>query len=77
MNGLELAQKYYEECGEEVLKKSFPELFSRIAVGLAGEGSECFGFDDEISRDHDWGAAFCIWLDRADYEKYGAAVQEV
>ena len=77
MNGLELAQKYYEECGEEVLKKSFPELFSRIAVGFAGEGSECFGFDDEISRDHDWGAAFCIWLNETDYRAFGKDVQAV
>jgi len=77
LNGLELAQKYYEECGKEVLEKSFPELFSRIAVGLAGEGSECFGFDDEISRDHDWGAAFCIWLNETDYRAFGKDVQAV
>ncbi|MBR0396649.1 MAG: DUF4037 domain-containing protein [Eubacterium sp.] len=77
MNGLELAKKYYETAGASALQEAFPELFPRMAVGLAGEGSECFGFDDEISRDHDWGAAFCIWLDRDDYEKYGAAVQQV
>ena len=77
MNGLELAKKYFEEAGAPALQEAFPELFNRMAVGLAGEGSECFGFDDEISRDHDWGAAFCIWLDREDYEKFGAAVQKV
>ena len=77
MNGLELARKYYEEAGRDALQHIFPDLFNRMAIGLAGEGSECFGFDDEISRDHDWGAAFCIWMDQEDYEKYGAAVQEV
>ena len=77
MNGLELAKKYYEEAGKPALQEAFPDLVPRMAIGLAGEGSECFGFDDEISRDHDWGATFCIWLEQEDYEKCGAAVQKV
>ena len=77
MNGLELAKRYYEEAGRDALAHAFPDLFLRMAVGLAGEGSECFGYDDEISRDHDWGAAFCIWLEEEDYQAFGAEVQAV
>ena len=53
MKGLELAKAYYEEYGRPMIREKFPDYEGRIAVGLAGEGSECFGYDDEISRDHD------------------------
>ncbi len=52
----------------------FPHLEARIAVGLIGQGSECFGFDDEISMDHDYGPAFCMWLTREDYRQHGQAL---
>lgn len=77
MNGLELARYYFVQFGQTALEEQFPELWPRMAVGLAGEGSECFGFDDAWSRDHDWGPAFCIWLSAADYAQYGAQVQAV
>lgn len=77
MNGLELARYYYDTVGHPALANHFPDLLPRMAIGLAGEGSECLGFDDEISRDHDWGAAFCIWLTADDYRCFGAAVQEI
>lgn len=77
MKGLALARAYYETVGRVALQENVPALVPRMAVGLAGEGSECFGFDDEWSRDHDWGPAFCIWLEEADYRAHGARVQAV
>ena len=71
MKGLELAEKYYEAVGKEMLLTKYPEYFERMAIGLVGQGSECFGFDDEISTDHDFGPAFCIWLNQQDFQTIG------
>jgi len=71
MKGLELARAYYEQFGEPLLRASFPAYAGRIAAGLVGQGSECFGFDDALSVDHDFGPAFCLWLTRSDYERIG------
>ena len=62
MKGLELARQYYETYGKEMLQAQFPEALPYLAVGLAGSGSECYGFDDETSQDHDFEPAFCIFL---------------
>ena len=75
MKGLELCRLYYEEVGAPALKARFPELMSRAAVGLAGQGSDCLGFDDAYSRDHDFGPGFLVWLTDGDYAECGAALQ--
>ena len=75
MKGLELSRAYYEEIGQPMLKELFPGLYPRAAAGLAGEGSECYGWDDELSRDHDFGPGFSIWLSDEDYLKYGKDLQ--
>ena len=62
MNGLELARAFYTEYGEAMLHEQFPQLADKIAVGLCGSGSECFGFDDDVSRDHDFEPGFCLFL---------------
>lgn len=61
MKGIELAKAFYEEYGIPMLKE-FPALEGKLAIGLAGSGSECFGFDDEFSKDHDFEPSFCIFL---------------
>ena len=62
MKGAELARGYFEDFGKPMLESEFPELLPFIAVGFTGSGSEHFGFDDEISRDHDFEPGFCIFL---------------
>ncbi|MBQ6824977.1 MAG: DUF4037 domain-containing protein [Clostridia bacterium] len=62
MKGLTLAEGFYREYGEPMLREQFPALMDKIAVGLVGSGSECFGFDDQISRDHDFEPGFCLFL---------------
>lgn len=71
MKGLELSRLFYEEYGKAMIEELFPSEAGRIAVGLAGEGSECLGYDDEISRDHDFEPGFCLWISREDEERFG------
>ena len=62
MKGLELARQYYEAYGREVLQTQFPQVLPKLAIGLVGSGSECYGYDDAASQDHDFEPAFCIFL---------------
>ena len=72
MKGLEEARRFYKDFGAAMLHERFPDFEERIAVGLVGRGSECFGFDDEVSRDHDFEQGFCLWLTDADDILIGA-----
>ena len=76
MQGLAVCQEYYEKFGQNVIEEvlcRFPQI--KIAAGLAGEGSQCLGFDDELSRDHDFAPGFCIWLSDEDYKVAGPQLQ--
>ena len=71
MKGIEISRAFYEEYGKPMIEKEFSEYADRIAVGLVGHGSECFGFDDEISCDHDFEPGFCLWLRDEDEKSIG------
>ena len=76
MSGMGLAEAYFNEYGKRMIREQFPEYEQYIAAGLVGEGSECFGFDDELSESHDFGPGFCIWLPDDLYSRIGAEMQE-
>lgn len=76
MKGLTLSRRYYETYGKDMIRNSFPTYESVMAVGLVGEGSECLGYDDAFSEDHDYGPGFCIWLRQSDYDHIGAPLQQ-
>lgn len=76
VNGLTLSKEYYETYGKPMIESKFPKYTDRIAVGLVGEGSDCFGFDDALSMDHDWGPSFCMWVSDETYVEIGEELQE-
>lgn len=74
--GLQLCREYFEQYGIEMLKNKFPDYMDRITAGLVGEGSDCFGFDDETSKDHDFGPRFCMWVSQETYKEIGEKLQK-
>ncbi len=77
MPGLELCRQFYLQCGAPLIERTFGENGRRFAAGLAGAGSDCLGFDDELSRDHDFGPGFCLWLTDEDDETFGGELRRL
>ena len=76
MKGLDLCEQYFHRFGKPMILEKFPRFSRRMAAGLVGDGSECFGYDDDLSKDHDWGPGFCIWLAESDYHNIGGSLAE-
>jgi hypothetical protein len=53
VQGLELSRRFYFEAVRPILERDFPRF--EHAAALIGYGSDVLGFDDETSRDHEWG----------------------
>ena len=75
MTGLGLSESYFNEYGIKMMQEKFPQYRKYMAAGLVGEGSECFGFDDELSESHDFGPGFCIWLSDETYREIGVQMK--
>ena len=71
MPQIDLARKWFKEFCLPVLREDFPDLLPRLAAGIAGRGSECYGFDDEYSADHDFNGGIYLWISDEDERKYG------
>lgn len=75
ITGMQLAREYWKTYGKPLLASKYAAYQGHIAAGLVGHGSECYGFDDAISRDHDFGPGFCLWLTDEDYAAIGEQLQ--
>lgn len=64
VNGLQLCEGFFRECGQQILAKHFPAL--RYSAGLLGYGSDVLGYDDGVSTDHMWGPRFYLFLSEED-----------
>jgi len=53
MQGIELSRRFYTEIVAPWLGRTAPDL--SYAAAPIGYGSELLGFDDAVSRDHNWG----------------------
>ena len=62
MKGIELARAYWQTYGIPMIREQFLACEGIIAAALTGSGSECYGFDDEVSRDHDFEPGFCLFI---------------
>lgn len=76
MTTIDRCREFYNSDVAPMIHGCFPEYEGRIVGGLAGEGSECFGYDDEISRDHDFGISVCLWLTDEDFVSIGSELDE-
>ena len=77
MKGLELSEKFFNEYGLPAFREAVPEMMDHLTFGLVGQGSECFGFDDEISRDHDWGPGFCVWVPSERFQEWAPKLTKI
>lgn len=77
MKAIDRSRDLFENHFLPRLKERYPECMGNFAAGIMGHGSECFGFEDEISLDHDVSNGFYIWVDEQNDIKYGVKLFRV
>ena len=73
--GLKLSEYFFLEDVKPILDKYFQDL--KYSTGLIGSGSEVLGFDDEVSRDHDWGPRLILFINDDDYLNLNSSIDEI
>jgi hypothetical protein len=64
VQGLELSRRFYFEAVRPIVEQNFPDV--EHAAALIGHGSEVLGYDDERSRDHQWGPRVQLFVRELD-----------
>lgn len=58
--GIPLSRAFFDDVVAPLLSASLPRL--RFGAGRLGTGSDVLGFDDDVSRDHDWGLRLSLFV---------------
>ena len=59
-SGSDLARRFFFDLVRPILAERFPGL--PHSAGRLGSGSDVLGFDDQVSRDHDWGLRLSLFV---------------
>lgn len=70
------SRRFFEQVVLPILEREFPEETAATAFGLFGYGSEAYGLDDELSRDHHWGLRIDGLMPEALFRSRGKAIAE-
>jgi hypothetical protein len=73
--GLDISRRFCEQVVLPLLRSQHPEMVDRVAIGVAGTGSDVLGLDDEVSRDHHWGPRAAVLLADDDVDDFGDAIR--
>lgn len=71
MKGLELSRAFWEDAVRPAVENTCPVLLPRLSAGLCGGGSDCLGYDDELSHDHGYAAGCMLFLAPEDADTHG------
>ncbi|MBE81590.1 MAG: hypothetical protein CME21_03415 [Gemmatimonadetes bacterium] len=52
---VDTSRAFFEEVVQPILERDIPDIAGQAACGMFGYGSECYGMDDQVSRDHHFG----------------------
>ena len=77
MPRIDQAKEWFLTAGLPALREKCPDALPFLAAGLAGHGSECFGFDDEVSLDHDCAVRFSLWLPEEHEHRFGFRLERL
>ena len=71
-----VSRAFFEQVVKPILEEDLPEVARVAACGLFGYGSECWGMDDEISRDHHFGLRIDMLLPDEVHREHATRVME-
>jgi len=70
-----LSERYFVDVGAPITRKSFRSTGKGFAARACGGWFGMFCLTMIFPMDHDWGPAFCLWLNRQDAPLFGKGLQ--